>query len=1306
MRLKFLILFFFILNSFLIYSQLKNEGVNQSTLHTIATAHFDTQWEWTIKNSIDEYLEPTLTKNFKLFEEFPSYKFSFEGAFRYMLAKEYFPQHWEKLKKYINEGRWNICGSSLDAGDVNIPSPEAIMRLTLLGQDYFYREFGVRSRDVFIPDCFGFGYALPSIASHCGLKGFSTQKLTWGSAVGVPFDIGAWQGVDGSKIFAALNAGDYTAKLTSDLSRDEKWIKTVQNTGNNSGIYFGYRYFGVGDRGGAPDRLSVEWLQKSIQSDGPLKIVSVPADLMCKQITTEQLNKLPQYNGELLATFHGTGCYTAISVMKRWNRKNELLADYSERASVMAQEFKTVKYPQLQINEAWTRFIWHQFHDDLTGTSIPDAYGFSYNDEIISMNQFAGILENAAGGVIQNLNTKDCQNPVVVYNPLSTTQENIAEAFIPFNALPKALKVVDSQGNEVPSQIISGDDDGVKIIFLAKIAPLAFETFDVQKSEKVFSSAENLKITNNTLENNNFKVTINESGEIASIIDKFAKKEVLTEPNQWEMFNDTSSIFPAWEIIYNQLKFPRTKVKEVVKIEIVEKGPIRVKLKVSRVCEDSRFNHFISLSTGEAGKKVDVDNHVVWNNKNTLLKSSFKINVVNSLATYDLGLGTIQRGNNTEKLYEVPAQQWADISSTDLTYGVSILNDCKYGWDKPNDNTIRLTLLHTPNTNGNHRSDQENLDQGKHQFLYSIYPHAGDWRKANTSWEAAKVNQPLLTFTTTKHDGSLGKKFSFGKLNTDQVMMKAMKKAENTDEIIVRFQELYGQNADNVVFTTNSPIKTIRELNGIEEEIAIINPQDGKLCFSMQPYKPRTFAIRLEPMKNEAQYARSEVVTIPYNKDFISFDDNKKDGGINGISLPAEVFPKEIIYNGINFKLGPSDNQKNNMLICQNNKLTFSNLGKNERIYFLVSSLKNDKLTEFKINGKAYTFMVQSAYENVGSWYRRSNVYEGRWPKSLNGLSMQKDVIVPAWIKKDKIAWYSTHLHNDTMNISYEFCYFYCYDFPTDGKDIELQLPNDPDIVISAISLGSTPSQGTRIAQDIYDNYEKDTKVIISIASGEQVSEKSKEIKIECSDSQASIYYTVNGKEPNESSFQYTKPFRIDTTTIIKVVAYKNGFAAGLSVSMSIIKLAYMQAQNIKGNLTAGLSCNIYDGKWSSIPKFNELTPVSTTICSNFDIPDHKLKTDFFGLRFEGFLNIEKEDIYTFYLNSDDGSKLYIDDKEVIINDGLHGVTEKAFIVKLGKGYHKIKLKYFDNWLGEHLKLEYSSRSFVRKAIESRNLLH
>jgi alpha-mannosidase len=216
-------------------------GSTGRTLHVVATAHLDTQWLWTIQDTIEKHIPATLHQNFALFEKFPHYVFSFEGAFRYMLMREYYPADFARMKEYVKQGRWQVCGSFVDACDVNVPSPESLVRQILYGNGYFEREFGRGSCDVFLPDCFGFGAALPAVAVHCGLKGFSTQKLTWGSSVGIPFDIGVWEGVGGATLIAALNPGSYTSRIENDLSADPVWQERIAKLGVQAGAPVAYK---------------------------------------------------------------------------------------------------------------------------------------------------------------------------------------------------------------------------------------------------------------------------------------------------------------------------------------------------------------------------------------------------------------------------------------------------------------------------------------------------------------------------------------------------------------------------------------------------------------------------------------------------------------------------------------------------------------------------------------------------------------------------------------------------------------------------------------------------------------------------------------------------------------------------------------------------------------------------------------------------------------------------------------------------------------------------------------------------------
>jgi len=264
------------------------------TLYVVSNSHLDTQWNWTVQDTIRDLIPPTFRDNFKLFEKFPDYVFNYEAAIHYMWFKEYHPQEWATLQKYVASGRWKLSGGWVSAADTHVPSPEALMRQALYGKRFFRQEFGRVPVDIYLPDCFGFGFALPATASHSGFGAFSTQKLSWGAAMPPPFAVGRWKGVDGSWLVAALRAGDYVAEIRSDISTDSKWNGDLVGLGDGHKV--GFRYFGVGDQGGAPDADSVAWLEKAITNPkGAVTVRNTSADQLSRDLTDSEKAALPEY---------------------------------------------------------------------------------------------------------------------------------------------------------------------------------------------------------------------------------------------------------------------------------------------------------------------------------------------------------------------------------------------------------------------------------------------------------------------------------------------------------------------------------------------------------------------------------------------------------------------------------------------------------------------------------------------------------------------------------------------------------------------------------------------------------------------------------------------------------------------------------------------------------------------------------------------------------------------------------------------------------------------------------------------------
>ncbi len=1085
-------------------------------LYVIGTSHLDSQWNWTVQDTIREFVPNTFFENFKRFEKYPNYTFNYEGAIHYMWFKEYHPEAWPTVQKYVAAGRWRLAGSWINAVDVNVPSAESLMRQALYGKLFFRHEFGKVSQDVYLPDCFGFGFALPSIATHCGLSQFSTQKLTWGSSYGIPFPIGRWKGVDGNSVIAALNPGDYVTKLRSDISVDPKWAsERLAPIGN--GRQIGFRYFGTGDIGGAPDAESIEWLEKSIANRaGNVEIRSTSADQLIRDLTPQDKAALPEYEGELTMKTHGVGCYTSQAAMKRFNRDNEFLAAAAEQAAVAAELLTGLPYPRERLREAWIRVLWHQFHDDLTGTSIPQAYQFSWNDELVSANQFAGVLTSSVAAVAAKLDTRGEGIPLIVYNPSGLGQQAAVEATVKFKGqAPATIHVVEPLSREnVPTQILERNGDTARILFLAGAGSGGFHVYRVVPGAAAPARSDPfLKASQASIETVFYKVEIDRHGDVASIYDKLRSRELLKAPIRLELRDDPSPDKPAWRILWDTINSPPREYVQSPEIRVVENGPVRVAIEITRHAAGSTFRQRVMLTQGV--QRVDFENFVDWKSPNSLLKVSFPLTASNPKATYDLGLGTIQRGNNTPDHYEVPAQQWADITDESGKFGVAVLSDSKYGWDKPADNVLRLTLLHTAKARA--YPYQSSNDLGHHHFTYSIAGHRGDWRLYYEAEDrksfieegaphqiaygtpiparASALNQPLMVFQTEPHAGPLGRSFSTLGLggysgSEGQVAIRAFKKAEDSDDYVLRVQELEGRPAIKYA-RFHLPFRSAREINAAEEPA----PRAGDLKFgpngleiSLKPFQPRTFAIRFRnnqktgaavPVNHVPAMLEATPLDLPFNLDGVSIDANRADGDFDGRgqTLAGEMLPNRLVLDGIPFNFGSKTEASLNVLLPTGQTVKLPT-GDYNRIYVLAAAVGGDAATT--IADQKMT--VREWQGPVGQWDSRL-----KEPRQLREVSVapmtrgqtwtaeaiDQDLVVQydvttgvlkgidqirrGFVKRDEIAWVGTHRHGSEGNQPYIASYIFAYAIDLPRRARELRLPNDNRIRIMAITAAREP---------------------------------------------------------------------------------------------------------------------------------------------------------------------------------------------------------------------------------------------------------
>ncbi len=1116
----------------------------QPTLYVVGYAHLDTQWRWTYVDTIREFIPNTLHDNFKLFEKYPDYVFNFSGSRRYRMMEEYYPADFQKMKGYIAAGRWFPCGSSVDENDANVPSAESLVRQVLYGNKYFRAQFGIASEEYMLPDCFGFPAALPSALAHCGLKGFSTQKLTWNAVVPIPFKVGTWLGPDGHGVVSALDPGAYVGQVTENLANSNGWEQRMKASAEKSGLLVDYHYYGTGDQGGGPTERSVAMVEESVGTKGAIRVISGPADWMFKALTPDLAKKLPVYQGELMLTEHSAGSITSQAYMKRWNRKNELLADAAERASVMASWMGGRPYPAQKLEDAWYLVLGSQMHDILPGTSVPTAYDYSWNDEVLAANQFSTILEDAAGAVISGMDTRTDANAtcLVVYNPLSCEREDLVEAdLVAPKGAAKGVTVVGPDGKAVLAQVLGRTGDTVHIAFLAKVAPVAFSAYQVQLSPEAAASAAGLKVSpsGREIENERYAVKIDDHGDVSSVFDKAARRELLSAPVRLGLHFENPKQWPAWNQDWADRQLPAKAfagADGMVTTKVVESGPARAAVEIVRSAEGSTFTQRIRLvgGDGDAAARIEFDTDVDWRTRERSLRAAFPLSVSNPNATFDIQIGTVERPNSHEKQFEYSFHQWFDLTDSKGDYGVSVMCDSKFGSDKPSDNTVRLTLLHTPGTRGGY-PDQGSQDLGRHHVLYALTGHTGDWRTGKTFTQAERLNQPMIPFKATPHEGKLGKTFSFVKSSEPAVAITAIKKAEAGDEVIVRLREHSGKDVKGVRIGAARPILSAREVDGQEREIARAAVQNGELVADLKGFELRAFALKFGEAPVKANAVESKPLALAFDTDVASTNAGRGDGSFDGQggSIPAEQLPASLAAEGVTFEFGSTAEGKKNAIVCKGQEIAIPQ-GGFDRLYLLAAS-DGDAETSLRIDGTTVPLKVQNWTGYIGQWDHRDwpgDTSDPRYPWGRTDVTG----IDPGYVKQDSVAWYCSHHHTPKGDALYEYCYLFKYaiDLPPGAKSV--RLPDDPRVKVLAASVAKVGPARALAAAPLFDTLadHAQDKPLITPGAGSFSDATDVLVGPGLYWRDGAIRVTTDGKDPTAQSPAYTGPITLSQSATVK----------------------------------------------------------------------------------------------------------------------------------------------------------------------------
>ena len=790
------------------------------TLYFNSNAHIDAAWLWRWKETV-EVCKNTFASVMNMFQARPDFTYTQSSAAYYDWMEKLYPDLFARMKERIKEGRWEVIGGMWIEPDCNLISGESWARQLLYAKRYFRQKLGVDVKIGWNPDSFGYNWNMPQFYLNAGIDAFITQKIGWNDTNVFPHRLFWWEGPDGSRVLSYFPF-DYVNQVKNGYQLVD-WLRQFEA---NTGLTKMMVLFGVGDHGGGPSLEMLDRIDQFKSLDIFPTIEFGNAASYLQWIKKHDLSTLPVWKDELYLEYH-QGTYTTQANMKKSNRSDEVLMTNAEKFSSLAALFGR-RYNSGALEKAWKGVLFNQFHDILPGSSIREVYidAAETHQKASEIGKFE--LGSSLQYLANHVNTLKMRGtmPVVVFNSLSWDRTDILRVSLP-RGDEAAYAVFDENNKEIPSQILQAGEYQRAIMFLARdVRSLGYRTYQL-KRQKPVEVKNGLSVSSETIGNEFFTVALDPAtGWVRSVFDKRCGIEVLSgEANKLQLLADYPTEYDAWNVGLTGVEYPST----FRKIEVVEQGPVRAILRVYRdylkpgvrkdyPTEDfpsSFFTQDIILYDGV--DRIDFKTDVDWWEDKTFLKVAFPLAVNDTVATYEIPYGTIQRSTQMRDSWEkakveVPARLWADISQKE--YGISLLNNSKYGYDIKG-NVIRLSLLRSP------KSPDPTADRGKHSIEYALYPHAGSWREANTVRRGYEFNYPLIGEVTDAHKGDFAQQQSFVQLSPSNLVLTAFKKAEDGNGWIVQWYDAKGEESEAVVSFPRQP-RRVTFSNFLEEEGASI----------------------------------------------------------------------------------------------------------------------------------------------------------------------------------------------------------------------------------------------------------------------------------------------------------------------------------------------------------------------------------------------------------------------------------------------------------------------------------------------------
>jgi alpha-mannosidase len=822
------------------------EGIAQTAppldvnITAVGHAHLDVAWLWTLGQTRRK-AGRTFYNVVRLMEQFPEFHFSQSQPQLLDFVRQDYPELFAMIKQRVREGRWEPVGGMWVEADCNITGAESLARQFLLGQAFFRDHFGTDADApvLWLPDVFGYSWSLPQLIKEAGLKYFFTIKLGWNQYNRLPYDSFWWQGLDGTRVLThfsptpqpgSIHASTYNAQASPEQVLGT-WVNFRQKDWGKPGVTPPLLMsFGYGDGGGGPTQEMLENIREMGHFPATPQTRHGTVREFFRRLEAEVGGQLPTWNGELYLENH-RGTYTTQSRNKRAHRQSEFLLHDAEFLATVASVLDSdYSYPHVDLHRAWELVCLNQFHDILPGSSITPVY-------TESQRQYARVREIAQrvrDGALATIAEK-LGGDVLVANPTSFERRDLVFWPNP-DAEDQVLQHVD--GSAVTVQPVEG---GV-LLDVGELPPYSITSLYTTTASNRRCPEANLTAAPSFLENARLCVELDAAGDVTRIYDKLNHREVLSAgaiANQFQAFEDRPINPDAWDIdIFYDDKLWLAEPAESVRV--MENGPLRATLEVRRRILNSDYVQHISLSRNSP--RLDFETNIQWRERHILLKVAFPVDILAPQATYEIQWGNVQRPTHRNTSwdwarFETCAQKWVDLSEGG--YGVSLLNDCKYGHDI-HGNVIRLSLLRSPTV------PDPRADQGQHRFSYSLLPHDGGWDE-RTIVDAYALNDPLIVWAAGPNKQRVAdstKCEPFISVDLPSVVIETIKRAEDGRGIIVRAYESQRKRGQ-CTLTTAFPMTEAWRTNLLEENQEPLEIHGCHLHFHIKPYQIVT--LRLLP---------------------------------------------------------------------------------------------------------------------------------------------------------------------------------------------------------------------------------------------------------------------------------------------------------------------------------------------------------------------------------------------------------------------------------------------------------------------------